>query len=572
MKHAGTDKTQRAPSGENEGATGTDALSRESAAEPVGDGVAATEPTADDEAAAGDAAAGDAATAGAAAGDAAFAYSRANYDAAAHGRRRGPRKAVVIAVVVAVVLLAAVYAGEVVAFAQVYYPGTTIMGVDVSLADQESAAADLSAATSGYALTVSTDDGFEWVYGDEDSEPIEVDTAELASAVMDQNEPLLWPYYLVRSLSGTTISAYSLDSTDSYPVEYDEEAFLTSLDAAIEEYNSTRSGTFDAASAYDEEQGILTVEAARANQQLDAEAVETLALAAMSALAESVELGDDAYTPLADGATDATLQSACDAVNTIIGVSFDLTLGGTVVYTFDGSQLLDSFTFDEGLTPSYDTSIVEDIVEELYTSLYTVGTERTFTGTAGDEVSVSGGTWGWEIDADALLEKMLAAIVEGDDDAIEIPTLSEADVFTAVGEPDWGAYIEVDIGEQHAWYYDADGTLLWDAGVITGNPNKGNDTPTGVYYVNAMYRNITLRGGYDADTDTYGWETPVSYWMAFVGSSVGFHDATWQATSYFSDSSAYLSHGSHGCVNLQLSAAEELYSLLEVGVCVIVHD
>ena len=49
----------------------------------------------------------------------------------------------------------------------------------------------------------------------------------------------------------------------------------------------------------------------------------------------------------------------------------------------------------------------------------------------------------------------------------------------------------------------------------------------------------------------------VTYWMAFEGNGIGFHDATWQ-DSFGGDT--YLDNGSHGCVNLPLSFAEELYS------------
>ena len=60
--------------------------------------------------------------------------------------------------------------------------------------------------------------------------------------------------------------------------------------------------------------------------------------------------------------------------------------------------------------------------------------------------------------------------------------------------------------------------------------------------------------------------------MSFIGSAIGLHDANWQASSSFSDPTAYTWTGSHGCVNLPPDKAAELFGILQVGDCVIVHN
>ena len=65
------------------------------------------------------------------------------------------------------------------------------------------------------------------------------------------------------------------------------------------------------------------------------------------------------------------------------------------------------------------------------------------------------------------------------------------------------------------------------------------------------------------------YETTVAYWMAFEGNGIGLHDATWQPS--FGGSMYASGYGSHGCVNLPYDAAESLYSITEVGDCVIAH-
>ena len=68
-----------------------------------------------------------------------------------------------------------------------------------------------------------------------------------------------------------------------------------------------------------------------------------------------------------------------------------------------------------------------------------------------------------------------------------------------------------------------------------------------------MQRNRVLRGK-NADGSTYA--SPVKYWMPFYG-GYGIHDASWRKASEF-NSSTYHSDGSHGCVNMQTSAAKEI--------------
>ena len=485
-------------------------------------------------------------------------------------KRRSPARVALIVLAVLVALLAIAYGAGVAAFSQIYYPNTMIMGVDVSLQTASSAASDLSSKASRYSLTLVADD-FEWEFTASEGS-IEVDVDAVAVDALSGNEPLQWPVRLYQACRNASLGTYA-PSDEGYPVTYDADALEESVTEAVGEYNTGRSGTFDAASAYDADAGVFTVQQVRANQRLSAEGVVAAAEEALVSLAASAELDESAYEEIANGATDDELGTVLDAANEMIAAQLTLTMGGTEVATLDGSTLQEWITFKKkSLKPTLDSDALTEWATELADSLCTVGTKRTFKGSAGKKVTIGGGTYGWEVDADELVSAVQEAVAAGETGELAVPTTSEGSVFTAVGEADWGAHAEVDISEQYAWYYDADGNLLWESGVITGNPNKGNDTPTGVYKVNYKYMNITLRGGYDASTGEYGWETPVTYWMAFVGSSVGFHDATWQSSSNFGNPTAYYSVGSHGCVNLPESAAEELYDIIEVGDCVIVHE
>jgi lipoprotein-anchoring transpeptidase ErfK/SrfK len=100
---------------------------------------------------------------------------------------------------------------------------------------------------------------------------------------------------------------------------------------------------------------------------------------------------------------------------------------------------------------------------------------------------------------------------------------------------------------------------------VTGNPNKGNGTPSGgVWAIDAKKSPATL-----GTMATMGYSSDVTYWMPFNG-NVGLHDADgWRHGKY--GGSIYKTNGSHGCVNLPYSAAETIYATMEIGSPVIVY-
>lgn len=161
-------------------------------------------------------------------------------------------------------------------------------------------------------------------------------------------------------------------------------------------------------------------------------------------------------------------------------------------------------------------------------------------------------------------------------------------------------YIKVVIDDQYLEYV-KDGELKVSSYVVTGMYDK-YDTPRGTYEILYKARNVQLKGEivldgeyeevplteeeknkiWDAMTPEEKkdpnakskipstkkvqkkekWDVTVNYWLSFIGGTYGFHDATWR--SYFGDY-IYTYDGSHGCVNLPLWAAEELYNTVEDG-------
>lgn len=124
------------------------------------------------------------------------------------------------------------------------------------------------------------------------------------------------------------------------------------------------------------------------------------------------------------------------------------------------------------------------------------------------------------------------------------------------------SFVLVDISEQTIWYYQ-NGKQKLKSDVVTGTRGR-TPTPTGTFKVRSKLRNINLVGP--------TWNSHVSYWMAFKGSSYGLHDASWRTSGQFSNHKTYLSNGSHGCVNLRPSTAASLYSMVKRGTTVIIQN
>lgn len=470
---------------------------------------------------------------------------------------------------IAVGIVAVLYLGGALAFSNIYYPGTTIAGVDVSLMGRDAAKSRVEASAQSYTLAVDGND-FSWTYSAKDS-GLPVDVAKWADSLIKENEPFAWPFKLAEALAGQGGEGAAAASPQDPAPGFDEAAFDTSFAQAVEAYNEGRSGTFDAPSAYDEEQGIFTLERAKTNVKLNYEPALKHVKEALFKLESSVQLDASDFATLGGDATDEQLEAACKAANELIGTNVDIKMEGHSVAKLGGKELAAWIVFDENLKPSLDLESVTAWAYELDDDLDTAGSERTYTRPDGKVVTVGGGNYGWIVDSAGLAKAIEQAVANKQTGDLVVPLKSKGAVYTKPGEKDWAEYVDIDLSEQHARYYDANGALQWESGCITGNPNLGNETPTGIYRMNSCGTNIVLVGKKDPETGEPEYKTPVKYWMPFVGQAIGLHDASWQAASNFSNPNAYKSVGSHGCINLPPEKAAELYGLIKEGICVIVH-
>ena len=124
-----------------------------------------------------------------------------------------------------------------------------------------------------------------------------------------------------------------------------------------------------------------------------------------------------------------------------------------------------------------------------------------------------------------------------------------------------GTYIEVDLSAQHVWFY-KNGEVYTECSCVSGDVTKDHGTQTGCFPLAYKESPSVLTGGNGEDE----YETEVNYWMPFYEGQ-GLHDATWR---YSFGGSIYKGNGSHGCVNIPLSAAEEIYEAVDTGTAIII--
>lgn len=471
-------------------------------------------------------------------------------------RRHKPLKILGITFGVIVALLLMAYAGVALYFTDRFMPNSSIGDINVSLMSAGDAEKVLTDSIEDYKLSVDGQ-GFSLKLNATDA-GLSIDEGKVVHDMLSDMNPWAWPFELRKDH----------DETAKLVATYNGTGLEDAIRSAVAAFNEGVTQPTDAAIGYDEARASFVVRPEAVGTALDADAVIKAADDAVAVLDPQVKLTSEQLLKPAVLSSDPKLTAAADEANTMIKADLELLMAGTVAGTVDASRISQWVTLADDLTVTLDESALTTWVDELAAVCNTVGTQRTYMRPDGKVVTVAGGTYGWEVDKDALLTLVKDAVANGTASSVDIPCTQTGDAYNGAGSQDWGnRYIDLDLSEQHARFYDASGTIIWETDVITGKPDGEHDTPTGVYMVNTMASPSKLIG-YNGNEKIY--ETEVQYWMPFVGNYIGFHDADWQ-TSGFGGTMYADGFGSHGCVNLSPSKAAELYGMLSSGDTVVSH-
>lgn len=199
---------------------------------------------------------------------------------------------------------------------------------------------------------------------------------------------------------------------------------------------------------------------------------------------------------------------------------------------------------------------IVDYVVGLAQSYDTLGKERYFTTSTGKRVRVMGGDYGWKINIEDEIGELIKIIDQGE--PVKRIPLYDQEALKHGGNDIGTTYVEINLSKQYIWFY-KEGKLIVESDIVTGNLKRNYDTPQGTYTLDYKKADTVLRGP--------GYASPVKYWMPFNG-GIGLHDASWRSSF---GGEIYRTNGSHGCVNLPIKVAGDIFNNIEAGVPVICY-
>lgn len=449
------------------------------------------------------------------------------------------QKAVVVLTAVAVV-----YIGFAVFFQNHFCFGTRIDGIPVGGRGVKSVENLIKEEIDNYTLTlVGRENMVETIAGsDIDLEPV---FDNEVSGLLAEQKGYGWGVILFRG------QELELDKVVSYDADTLRK-LIGELDVAADK--NQREPVNATYSAYSEESGYTLVPADYGTT-IDENKLQTAVADAVASLEEELNISDSGcYVEPDVTDDDEKLLALIDDLNCYVGT--------TIIYEFGeekevlDAQIIHTWLGDEDGKISVDEEAVLAYVKELGKTYNTAYKPKEFETSYGKTVTITNGFYGWRIDSEGELAQIMEDLSAGESVTREPVYLQTANSH---GETDYGdSYVEINLTAQHLFLY-KDGELVIETDFVSGDVAKGHSTPTGAFGITYTTKDAVLRG------EDYA--TPVTYWMPFAG-DVGMHDATWRRSF---GSNIYKTNGSHGCINLPLSAAKTIFENVEKGYPVLVY-
>lgn len=205
--------------------------------------------------------------------------------------------------------------------------------------------------------------------------------------------------------------------------------------------------------------------------------------------------------------------------------------------------------------PYLDEEAVKNFLETCSEQNDAYGKQRKFTTTLGEEL-VLPCSYGWLVDKDQELTELLPLLYDGVSTTRE-PIYSKEGYSKGTNELG-ASYVEIDMSNQHLYLY-FENELILESDFVSGCMSNGCYTPEGIFGLTYKTRNAILRGA--------NYASPVKYWMPF-NKNIGMHDASWRKTY---GGEIFMRGGSHGCINLPLENAKQIYEYMEKGFPVVCY-
>lgn len=450
-------------------------------------------------------------------------------------------------------LLTAGYIAAGVHFSDHFYPSTEFFGIKASGLTVEEVKRQVEKKVEGYQLQIKgrSSGGSNSGAGDRitaDEVGMKYRDNGMIDRAMKQQYPAVWPAALLKTILAPNEETLGTEYDSSLADSVIRNLTVFDSSRVIEPRNAELKYTADGA--------VITKEVM--GTRLDYDKTKTAIIHALNDGSTSIDLEKEGlYQNPEVYADDDALNEKTDALNRVLGANVTLEMEDQSVQINPEMTAETFLSLDMDGNYYVDDSKVSSYIVKLADKTDTVGRKRTFHTSLGTTVELEGGDYGWTLDADSTAQELEEALKEKKKGTLE-------PVYFTTGlcrdKNDIGnTYVEIDLTNQHMWFY-KNGSLIVDTPVVTGNPQKNNETPSGgVWSLKGKYRNATLKGE--------GYATPVDYWLPFNG-GVGIHDLQ---KRYYFGGSVYNGAGSHGCINTPLAAVKLIYNGIGDGTPVVVY-
>ena len=448
-------------------------------------------------------------------------------------------------VLTAAVAAGAVYVGMGQKYKRVYFPNTTINGLDVSGLTPDEVKKQITDETSGYTMILQERGGEnEAIRGsDIDLHPEFDGTLE---KILENQSPLAWGFHIGRYVDYTIDTMAVFDDTKLSAVVSGLKCLTPERDVAPQ---NAYISNYISGTGYEivpEEQG------ASPDPQLLSDAVKN----AILNFQENLSLEDaQVYQKPQITAESEALNAELAAWNKYVHT--------TVTYRFGNrSEVLDGEKIHTWLVSagqggvSLDESKIGEYVSWLGQTYNTAYKPKSLKTSYGQTVTISKSVYGWKInqkEETEALKQLLLSCESQEREPVYSQTAASHD-----GNDYGNTYVEINLTAQHLFFY-KEGKLVTESDFVSGNESRGWSTPAGAYPLTYKQRNATLKG--------QNYATPVSYWMPFNG-GIGMHDAYWRSSF---GGKIYKTNGSHGCINLPPAVAKTVYENISAGMPVLCY-
>lgn len=402
--------------------------------------------------------------------------------------------------------------------------GTEIFGLDMSGMTAQQAANSLEDAIACYELTVQI------------SSAVFQFSAEELKLSLSQPDFTLW----LNDPDHTQILSYDLE----FAISKIRDAFSQSVRNAGIQYNAN-AGRFVTV----KERNGLRADITQAKSALE-QAVSTLSASAEASVVT---------TSIAPSVTinDTRIPAALEAANQYLTLSLSYTFEAPgiskAVETLSRSTLASFVHISSDFVVSVDTDAVRQFAAGMASKHGGSRRKGTFISTYGAATIRTVEFYGAVLDQNALCDDLIYCLnghLSGERTAIYMAA-------ETADKPYGGNYVEIDLSNQMLWVY-RNGHAVVSTPIVSGDVTSGAWTGGGVFSIYEKDTSCWLVGSTFRDY--------VDYWIAFNG-NIGIHDASWR-TEF--GGSIYQYNGSHGCINLPVSIAGQVYRNVSVGMKVIV--